>query len=58
MVTMLSNLSSTMCHTFLKDQDLVLSKVEISYYLDGSKDDSSIRNLHIFSDEKLGNVPK
>jgi hypothetical protein len=47
-----------MCHTFLKDQDLVLSKVEISYYLDGSKDDSSIRNLHIFSDEKLGNVPK
>jgi hypothetical protein len=42
MVMMLSNLSTTMCHTFLKDQDLLLSKVEISYSLDGSKHDSSI----------------
>ncbi len=47
-----------MCHTFFKDQDLLLSKVEVFYSLGGSKHDSSIWGLHILNDEKLSNVPK
>jgi hypothetical protein len=55
LVTILSNMSTTMCHKFIKDQELLLPQVDIYDYSEVSKDfedKQPIHNLHVFSDEK------
>ncbi len=61
LVTILSNLSTAMCHAFIKDQELLLPQVDIPDSSEVSKDfkdKQPIRNLHVLNDEKEKNVVK
>jgi hypothetical protein len=55
LVIVLSNLSTAMCHAFIKDQELLLPPVNVSDFSKDSKDSKdkqSDHNLHVLSDEE------